>query len=45
MNAAIQSSANAIAIADLNGFITYVTRPSLRLWGVMKRKKSFGPKG
>lgn len=42
MNAAIQSSANAIAFADLHGFITYVNPASLRLWGYEKEEEVLG---
>ena len=42
MKSAIESSINAIAMADLNGLITYVNSAALRLWGYEKKEEVMG---
>jgi PAS domain S-box-containing protein len=41
-NLAIESSINAIAIADLNGHLTYVNPSFLKLWGYQNSKEVVG---
>ncbi|MFX1392698.1 MAG: PAS domain S-box protein [Promethearchaeota archaeon] len=41
-NNAIESSINAIAIADLKGFLTYVNPSFLRMWGYQSEKEVLG---
>jgi diguanylate cyclase (GGDEF)-like protein/PAS domain S-box-containing protein len=42
MKSAIESSINAIVMADLNGLISYVNSAALRLWGYEKKEEVLG---